>query len=527
MSTGRWGAIETASTPGRSSGPHRPTLLVLTGTIDETIAAVSCGAEAVGLAAGIGSDGRPGGSGGSDSRHEMIRRATHYCRVRGVQVYGILNSPANPDTAYAESSEEAALYRFGAEYAVANSLGALGAARQAFPDWPIWAGWGLAVHNADSVVDLEQVGVCGVVLPPELTAGEISEIAGRTSVPLAALVHQELCTFYAGHCVSPGALNLGAGAGRCDHWCRASYTLEVGEACVPGRRRAKRRLLSVRALEALPVLRELVGAGLKCLVVDGAFRGPEHVAVVTGVYSAALARLARAPGSFAATASEMSLLALASGDEPTARSEEQAHAVAEAGVRIAAGPPRVPVCMRAIANTGDPFRLELADSEGRTVKVSGSVAAEAARTAPLSYEYLHRQLSRLGDTPFVLESLRCELDGLAIVPVSDISDVRRRAVRALELVRAAPREQPVGDGATSLWPRPAGLSAACLETAVRVSGVEGATAGRGRRLADLHRGRGVRPERPAQNLRNRGRGAGCARERSKAVLRNIPDSARS
>ena len=129
----------------------------------------------------------------------------------------------------------------------------------------------------------------------------------------------------------------------------------------------------------------------------------------------------------------MSLLALASGDEPTARSEEQAHAVAEAGVRIAAGPPRVPVCMRAIANTGDPFRLELADSEGRTVKVSGSVAAEAARTAPLSYEYLHRQLSRLGDTPFVLESLRCELDGLAIVPVSDISDVRRRAVRALEL----------------------------------------------------------------------------------------------
>ena len=481
MSTGRWGAIEVASAQGRSSSPHRPTLLVLTGTIEETIAAVSCGAQAVGFVAGIGSDDRHGGSCSTDSCYETIRRATHYCRVRGVQVYGILNSPAYCGASYAEFSPEAALYRSGAEYAVVNSLGALGAARQVYPDWPIWAGWGLAVHNADSVVDLEQAGVSGVVLPPELTAGEIAEIAGRTCVQLAALVHQERCAFYAGRCVSPGALRLGARAGECDHWCRHRYTLEAGEASVPGRRRAERRLLSVGMLEALPVLRELVGAGLKCLVVDGAFGGPEHAAIVTGVYSAALGRLARAPGSFAAMASEMSLLSLASGDEPSIRSEEQASAAARARARIAAGPPRIPVCMRATARIGAPLRLELADSEGHTVTVSGSAAAETARTAPLSYEYLHRQLSRLGDTPFVLESLQCELDGVAIVPVSDISDVRRRAARALELARAAPREQQLRLDVPIPWPPAAGLpaadpSASRLEAAVRVSGVEGATA---------------------------------------------------
>jgi len=437
---------------------------------------VSCGAQAVGLVAGIGPDDRPGSPGGPDSCCEMIRWATHYCRVRGVKVYGILNSPANTDTVYAESGAEAALYRSGAEYAIVNSLGALGAARQAFPDWPIWAGWGLAVHNADSVIDLEQAGVSGVVLPPELTAGEISEIAGRTCVQLAALVHQEPCTFYAGHCVSPGVLKLGVGARECDQWCRYRYTLEAGEASAPGRRRATRRLLKPGALEALPILRGLVGAGLKCVVVDGAFRGPEHVAIVTGVYSAALDRLARAPGSFAATAAEMSLLALAPGDELSARSEEQAGAAAEARARIAAGPQRIPVRMRAIARVGDPFRLELADREGRTVSVPGSAAAEVARTAPLSYEYLHRQLSRLGDTPFVLESLRCELDGAAIVPVSDITDVRRRAARELERLRAAPREQPIRDGVPVSRSRAAGLPAARLEAAVRVSGVEGATA---------------------------------------------------
>jgi collagenase-like PrtC family protease len=491
------------SAPGRSSGAHRPKLLVLTGTIEETIAAVSCGAQAVGLVGRFGSHTEPGGQADPDSCCEMIRRATHYCRVRGVQVYGILNSPANTDAAYAEFSAEAALYRSGAECAVVNCLGALGAARRVFPDWPIWAGWGLAAHNTDSVAALEQAGVSGVILPPELTAGEISEIAARTSVQLGALVHQELCTFYAGHCVSPGSLTRGAGVGGCDNWCRRGYTLEVGEASAPssGRRRpAKRRLLSLKALEALPVLRELVGAGLSCLVVDGAFRGPEHVAVVTGVYSAAMDRLSRAPGSFAAKASEMSLLAAvfsaelstgyyergqrasigspewSGGPEDRIVRTVDADTAARARARIAAGPRRVPVYMQATARVGDLFRLEISDGEGHTVSVCGSVAAEAARTAPLSCEYLHRQLSRLGETPFALENLQCELDGSAIVPVSDVSDVRRRAARALEILRAAPREQTICDGASVSWTLAAGLPTGRLEVAARVSSVETAIA---------------------------------------------------
>lgn len=467
---------------------------MLTGTTAEAFAAVSCGAQAVGFAAGFSLDADP------DSRYEGIRRATHYCRVRGVQVYAILNSPANADSAYAAPSMEATVYVSGAECAVANSLGAFEAARRAFPDWPIWAGWGLAAHNSDSVAALEQAKVSGVILPPELTAGEIAEIAGRTSVQLAAFVHRELCTFYEGHCVSPGVLSPGVGPAECDSWCRRGYTLEAGGAGEPGRRSARRRLLSIKALEALPMLRELVGAGLTWLMVDGAFRGPEHVAIVTGIYSSALDRLARASGSFAATASEMSLLASASGPElstgyyergPGAgiaspkwsgRPKDQATQIidsdvaAEARARIAAGPPRMPVHMRATARVGGMFLLELADGEGHAVSISGTVPAEAARTTPLSHEYLHRQLSRLGDTPFVLESLQCELDGVAIVPVSDISDVRRRAACALELMRAAPRGERICDGASMPWAPARGLSSGRTEVAARVSNAQSAAA---------------------------------------------------
>lgn len=136
----------------------------------------------------------------------------------------------------------------------------------------------------------------------------------------------------------------------------------------------------------------------------------------------------------------------------------------------------MPVYMQATARVGDLFRLEISDGEGHTVSVCGSVAAEAARTAPLSCEYLHRQLSRLGETPFALENLQCELDGSAIVPVSDVSDVRRRAARALEILRAAPREQTICDGASVSWTLAAGLPTGRLEVAARVSSVETAIA---------------------------------------------------
>ena len=488
------------STPGRSNELRRPKLLVLTGTTAEAAAAVSCGAQAVGFAAGFGSGDLPGGQADPAFRRETISRATHFCRVRGVRVYGILNTPANSEATYGAQGTEAVLYVSGAECAIADSLGALGAARHVFPDWPIWAGCGLAAHNADSVAALEQAGVSGVILPPELTAGEISEIAGRASVELAAFVHQELCTFYAGHCVSPGLPGPGAGAGECEAWCKRWYTLEASDARASGRRRAKRRILSLKALEALPVLRQLAGAGLTWVVVDGAFRGPEHVAIVTSIYSTALSRLARAPSAFVATASEMSLLNAASGAELSTGYYERGPGVGIAGrdrserpkdqtlqvidsdlavearARIAAGSVRVPVYMRAVARVGDLFRLELADGDGHAVSVCGLVAAEIARTTPLSHEYLHRQLSRLGDTPFVLGSLQCTLDGAAIVPVSDITDVRRRAAWALELARAAPREKPVCDGVSLSWAPGVCLPAGRAEVAARVDSIDGATA---------------------------------------------------
>ena len=102
------------STPGRSNELRRPKLLVLTGTTAEAAAAVSCGAQAVGFAAGFGSGDLPGGQAYPAFRRETISRATHFCRVRGVRVYGILNTPANSEATYAAQGIEAALYVSGA-----------------------------------------------------------------------------------------------------------------------------------------------------------------------------------------------------------------------------------------------------------------------------------------------------------------------------------------------------------------------------------------------------------------------------
>lgn len=455
----------------RAAGVGRVELLAFAGTTEEVVAAVCAGAQAVAITPGFD----------SGSSRDTIRDAVRYCRAYGVGVYGILNSLANPDSPYgAAGPEAAALYSSGADGAIVNCMGALGASKDAFPDWPLWAGPGLAPDNAESAAALGQAGVRGIILPPELTLGEIAELAGRVSLEVIAFAHRELCAFYAGQCISPDLAPGRADPGRCDRWCRRRYTLsELGSSSGrppgPGHRPSGDCPLSFKMLGALPVLRELAGCGVRFLAVDASCQGPERVAIVTSVYSAALSRLARGPGQLAVCTSDMALLAhvfcteLSTGYYERGRGASLAgpgrsrcfrgfagrgeavsrakQAMAEARAVIDAGPARVPVHMRASAEVGAVFRLEVSDDSGRTACAAGSAPAEEARTAPLGYEFLHRQLSRLGDTPFILDELRCELDDAAIVPISDINDTRRRAVRALWEQRVAPRlPRSVGNG---------------------------------------------------------------------------------
>ncbi len=95
--------------------------------------------------------------------------------------------------------------------------------------------------------------------------------------------------------------------------------------------------------------------------------------------------------------------------------------------------PPIPVRMRAELLVGQPALLTATDGETR-ITVSGEVA-QAPRTRACTEDELRRQLSKLGDTPFALQSLDVNADDV-FLPVSALNALRRDALAALSEARA-------------------------------------------------------------------------------------------
>lgn len=110
------------------------------------------------------------------------------------------------------------------------------------------------------------------------------------------------------------------------------------------------------------------------------------------------------------------------------------------------GQKKIPLVFTVTAKQGQPLLIEVEDNAGFAAAAETDIPAQEALTRPLTFEYLEKQLSRLGNTPFELAELRCRLDGRLMVPVSEINEVRRKALARLESKRlAAFRTDPVPD----------------------------------------------------------------------------------
>lgn len=98
---------------------------------------------------------------------------------------------------------------------------------------------------------------------------------------------------------------------------------------------------------------------------------------------------------------------------------------------------KIPLVFHVECRLGECLKLRVEDPDGFTGRAETASPARKALTRPLTPAYLEKQLSRLGNTPFEMVRLDCRLEGNLIVPVSEINEVRRKAVAWLEKKRAA------------------------------------------------------------------------------------------
>ena len=106
---------------------------------------------------------------------------------------------------------------------------------------------------------------------------------------------------------------------------------------------------------------------------------------------------------------------------------------------------KIPLQFTVRAAVGQPLFMRVEDAAGFAAEASSEELGQKAEKRPLTEEFLQKQLDRLGNTPFALSKVYCELQGEVMFPVRVINDLRRKVLDELEKKRQQTGLRPAVD----------------------------------------------------------------------------------
>lgn len=267
-----------------AAGVALPELLAPAGGLDQMLAAIAAGADAV--YAGLdGFNARVSAHGFSD---DEFSRGCAVAHAHGARVYVTLNVFVFDDELADAVALGAHAHALGADALIVADAGLACALRAAIPGVEIHLSTQAGAHSEGAVrLAADELGVERVTTARELTVDEIAALCA-TGVPIEAFCHGAICIGYSGACEF-SALRRGRSAmrGDCTQPCRLSYDLvdEAGQSVVAVE---GDRLLCPRDYLGIAHLPELVAAGVASLKIEGRMKNPDYVFNVVRVWRRAL-----------------------------------------------------------------------------------------------------------------------------------------------------------------------------------------------------------------------------------------------
>jgi U32 family peptidase len=268
-----------------------PELMAPAGDWDCARAAVENGADAVyfGLQSGLNARARAVNFGA-----EELPRLMTFLRTRGVRGYLTLNTLVFLDELPEAERTVRLAAAAGVDAILVQDLGLLRLVHRLCPELPLHASTQMTLSSAECIREVQSLGVRRVVLPRELSIGEIAAIRRETNIELEAFVHGALCISYSGQCLA--SLSLGgrsANRGQCAQPCRLPYEAVCDDR--PAAMDERQYPLSPHDLAAYDRIAELTAAGVSALKIEGRLKSAEYVASVTRHYRAAIEPAATGP----------------------------------------------------------------------------------------------------------------------------------------------------------------------------------------------------------------------------------------
>ena len=406
---------------------------------EQLTAAVRSGADAVYFGTKALNARRNASNFGDDD----LERSVRYCHERGVKVYITLNTLVCDDELDMLKNELVKVASAGADAVILQDLACARFAKNICPGLSLHASTQMAVHNAEGLKKLREMGFVRAVVARELSFGEI--ISLRREVPdmeLEVFVHGALCMSVSGACYMSSMIGGRSGnRGLCAQPCRLDF------------RSAERDYaLSLKDLCIIPHLRELQDIGVNSFKIEGRMKRPEYVAAATdacvkalrgeepdlGVLRDVFSRGGFTQGYY--TGKRNSLMF----GHRTKEDVEASSAVVKS-LRSLYSRERSSLAANMLYTLDGDRNSLTVTSCGKSVTVTGQAPEHDGEHA-IRQEDVIKQLSKTGNTPFYADTVEARVGEDLRVSFSVINGMRRHALEELAEMIGAPEAREVNAG---------------------------------------------------------------------------------
>ena len=408
-----------------------PEILAPAGSMESLCAAIRSGADAVYLGAKDFSARKSA----ENFSSEELKAAIDYCHLHGKKAYLALNTLIHDSEMEKALGLAAEAWNMGIDALIIQDLGLAKCLQEYYPEITLHASTQMSIHTPEGAKFLWERGFKRVVLARELSLKEIKEIRECCPVELEVFIHGALCMSVSGQCYFSAILGGRSGnRGMCAQPCRLPFSFEGND-----------HALSLKDNSLIEHLNSLSEQGVASLKIEGRMKRPEYVATATraakekltlGVVSEDTNRKLKAV--FSRTGfTDGYLTGKITKDMFGSRRKEDVISADNAllcEIRQSYKDEyrHIPIEMNFSAREGEVSKLMVTDGTF-TVEEKGEIPAQKAINVPLSEEKCVSQLMKCGGTPYTIDtaSIKTEIQSGISLPISDINNLRRKALAAL------------------------------------------------------------------------------------------------
>ena len=371
---------------------------------------------------------------------EELREAVSFCHARGVRVHVTLNTLVYARELDGLADAVRAVAEAGADAVIADDLATARLAKTIAPTLHLHGSTQMSVHTPAGARELAALGYDRVILARELSLEEIRAVCAASPIECEVFIHGALCMSVSGQCMMSAFLGGRSGnRGACAGPCRLPFDATAGLA--PGKP-GKACHLSLKDMDHIPRLRELMDAGVASVKIEGRLRTPEYAAAVVTAcravreghpYDEKLVQDIFSRSGF----TDGYLTGRIDGTMFGVRTEADAAATRTATPKarelFRRELQRIPVDF-AVTLEPEGVKLAVADGAGRKAVVYSEAAPQPAQKDQTPA--IERALGKTGGTPFFLNRLSITGEP-GFLPGSVWNELRREALETLLEKRSA------------------------------------------------------------------------------------------